>query len=199
MPSGSGRRQGDDDRRSEILQAAIRIIDRDGVRAATTRNITAEAGLPNGIFHYWFSGKQDLLEAVIRLTLTDLRTAAIGDGDGVARGTLLERFRAIFEVVKNDPPGRQLSSYELTALALRTPALRALAEEQYRNYRDTAAAALDGWDGPLVGPRETVAALLAVIIDGLILAWLADPEGTPVDAILELVASLLTPASNQPN
>lgn len=105
---------------------------------------------------------------------------------------MLDRFRAVFAVVRNDTPGRQLASYELTALALRSPALRSLATDQYRNYREASLAALEGWEESIRGDLRTVSALLAIIFDGLILAWLADPEGTPVDQVLELVSCLLT-------
>lgn len=183
----------DDHRKTQILEAAIRVIDREGVAAATTRRIAAEAGVPHGAFHYWFADKQELLESVLRFTLTDLRSAAVAGGPGATPAqSMLARLRAVFEAARADGPGRQLASYELTVLALRTPELRGLATEQYRAYRLASLAALEGWQQSVRGDVDTIAALLGVVVDGLILSWLADPDGTPVDAVLQLVSELLT-------
>ena len=52
------------ERRELLLQAAWRILVRDGVAAATTRAICAEAGMKQGVFHYCFTNRDELLREV---------------------------------------------------------------------------------------------------------------------------------------
>src|SRR5690625_5306940 len=53
------------ERREQLIDAAINVLAREGMDAATTRRITDEAGLALGAFHYAFRNKDDLLQAVI--------------------------------------------------------------------------------------------------------------------------------------
>ena len=57
----SPKRRPDDGRRAQLIAAATRVVAREGVAAATTRRIAQEAGVPHGLVHYWFSGKDELL------------------------------------------------------------------------------------------------------------------------------------------
>ena len=54
-----------DERRQLLVEAAIRVMARDGVAKATTRAIAAEAGMALAAFHYSFRSKQELLENVL--------------------------------------------------------------------------------------------------------------------------------------
>ncbi|UDY25350.1 TetR/AcrR family transcriptional regulator [Nocardioides sp. Kera G14] len=191
------RRRDEDGRRDALVAAAGRVIARDGVGAATTRKIAAEAGLPLGMVHYWFGGKDDLLAAVVEKAVADLEAAS--HETPFFRGTgdldLRDAFRAAWEFIVNDEPGRQLSLYELTIVALRTQGMEKLAAKQYASYRGVATATAQPWfeayGGELPGGLEALARLIAVTIDGAALAWLADPEGTRPHEIFELLSFLL--------
>src|SRR4051794_7198078 len=50
-------------KREEILAVTWRLIAREGLRAASMRNIASAAGYANGALAYYFSGKEDLLRA----------------------------------------------------------------------------------------------------------------------------------------
>ncbi|MFD6063812.1 TetR/AcrR family transcriptional regulator [Rhodococcus wratislaviensis] len=52
------------ERRRQIIEAATRVISREGVAKATTRRIGEEARANIGTLHYTFNGKEDLFEAV---------------------------------------------------------------------------------------------------------------------------------------
>jgi AcrR family transcriptional regulator len=228
-----------DGRRAELVEAAGRVVARDGVAAATTRRIAEEAGLPHGLVHYWFASKDELLEEVIMTLLRQFEeaTAALvgesqaddspvassgadgGEAEGgeaagqeaegkEAAGTggaavgadpatyARDAFCAAFGVVEADDPGNQLSTYELTTWALRAPQGRELARQQYAAYRETAAAICKPWlaahgaDLP-EGTADALARFVAVLFDGTVLAWLADPEGTRPQEIFEFSALLL--------
>ena len=55
-----------DARRAEIVSAVWRVISRDGMASATTRNIAKEAGCSNGILSHYFSDKSELLHAALQ-------------------------------------------------------------------------------------------------------------------------------------
>jgi len=178
----------------ELVQAAIKVIAREGVAAATTRKIAQEAGVPLGTVHYWFSDKNDLFEDVIREVVDNLEKAVAGR-DLSPTGTsadLRAALHAAWAQTAEDDPGAQLAMYELTALAVRTPAMRGLARMQYASYRGLVARALELAVPGLDDRREALLAeLISATFDGLCLAWLADPEGThPLD-VLDLLAELL--------
>ncbi|WP_460060599.1 TetR/AcrR family transcriptional regulator [Streptomyces sp. YKOK-I1] len=195
VKSASRRRRAHRATSEELVAAAIRVIGREGVAAATTRKIAEEAGVPQGTVHYWFADKNALLEDVVReITARLERTVAIGDrpGGGTTREDLGAALRAAWDEVVDSDPGTQLAYYELTALALRTPSMRELARLQYRGYRDLAARSL----APVlsgVAPRRAaaLAQFVAVTFDGLALAWLADPEGTDPGQTLDMLVDVV--------
>ena len=107
-----------------------------------------------------------------------------------------------FSVVSDhgeDGVRRQIVPYELTVLALRTPAFRDFARRQYELYRQAATKMagplLDGIDPRLPGGSEAVIQLVTALFDGLTLSWLADPDGTKPDAVFELLEALFLPSS----
>jgi AcrR family transcriptional regulator len=207
MPQArSPQRRADTGRRAQLISAARAVIAREGVAAATTRRITEQAGLPHGAFHYWFAGKEELFEQeqlfeeLIAESLRDMTDAAARAAEAAsgAEASLGDLLRAAFDVVEHDEeirPGYQLAGYEMTALALRTPALRDLARRQYQAYRDTAAAVTAPWMAgrrvDLPGGPDALNHLIAVLFDGLTLAWLADPDRTDPDEMFALIDALL--------
>src|SRR6266705_3491496 len=52
-------------RREQFVEAAIRVMSREGLDRATTRRIAEEAGAPHGTFHYAFRDKNELLMEVV--------------------------------------------------------------------------------------------------------------------------------------
>jgi AcrR family transcriptional regulator len=202
----SPQRRADNGRRAQLISAARAVIAREGVAAATTRRITEQAGLPHGAFHYWFAGKEELFEQeqlfeeLIAESLRDMTDAAARAAEAAsgAEASLGDLLRAAFDVVERDEqvrPGYQLAGYEMTALALRTPALGDLARRQYQAYRDTAAAVTAPWMAgrrvDLPGGPDALNHLIAVLFDGLTLAWLADPARTDPDEMFTLIDALL--------
>ncbi len=180
----------------ELVAAAIRVIGRHGVAAATTRRIADEAGVPLGTVHYWFSDKEQLLAEVVRVVVDQLEraSAVASPADTPASpADLREALGAAFASIADDDAGVQLGYYELTALALRTPRLRELARHQYRSYRELAARALaPALDGVEPDRAAAIAELVMVTFDGLTLSYLADPEGTHPEAVLDLLAELVS-------
>ncbi|MFF4397437.1 TetR/AcrR family transcriptional regulator [Streptomyces sp. NPDC001480] len=183
------------------MEAATRVIAKEGIAAATIRRIAEEAGVPGGLVHYWFANKDALLQEVLAADLNPIQNAvatATEAGDG-----LLEQLRAAFRVIEQDDRGRQITPYEMTTWALRKPEFAHLAREQYASYRQFGTEGMSAWVAATNArlPAETPVAgqFIAALFDGLVLAWLADPENTDVDAVLRLACDLMAPfAPNSP-
>ena len=63
-------------RKTEIIDAALRIIGRDGILDVSMRAVAAEASVPLGTVTYYFSNKEELIEAAF-LRHTQRETARI--------------------------------------------------------------------------------------------------------------------------
>jgi AcrR family transcriptional regulator len=63
-----------DERRSEVLGAVWRVIERDGIEKTTIRAIAKEAGYSTGILVHYFEDKKDILTSALRLSHERIRT-----------------------------------------------------------------------------------------------------------------------------
>jgi AcrR family transcriptional regulator len=176
-------RRPSDERRRDLVEAALRVMARDGVAAASTRAITAEAGMAQSRFHYCFRSKAELLREVVETMVRNQVTSVLGAG-----GDVRTALRAYAQHLV-DHPEQHLLSYELTQYALRTPGLAPLAAQQYQAYLDGAAEVLAalGIDDPSA-PRLVVA-----LLDGVTLQWLVDRDVEAAVAVLERFADQLVP------
>ncbi|GER84045.1 MAG: TetR/AcrR family transcriptional regulator [Thermogemmatispora sp.] len=57
--------EGTEDRREQIIDAALRVFARKGFARATNKDIAREAGITPGLIYYYFADKEALLQAVI--------------------------------------------------------------------------------------------------------------------------------------
>jgi AcrR family transcriptional regulator len=101
--NGGGRtetteRRSAEERREQLLDAAVEVIAEQGLNRATTRAITDRAGLALGAFHYVFSSKDELLEAVIHrvvrdidATMAETASAATSEAAGSLTGEAVRR------------------------------------------------------------------------------------------------------------
>ena len=181
-----------DERRELLVEAAIRVMTRDGVAKATTRSIVAEAGMALAAFHYSFRSKQELLENVIE-TITghtlNLAVEALG-----AEGTAEEKVRSALEMywrhlVAN--PGEHRVTYELTQYALRQPGLATVAKRQYEAYIAAATKLIASLDVNWTAPVPVVARYLISVMDGLTLLWLNEGGDDTARAALDLAGEHL--------
>ena len=54
-----------EDRREQIIDAAMRVFSQKGFTRATNKDIAREAGITPGLIYYYFESKEKLLEALI--------------------------------------------------------------------------------------------------------------------------------------
>ncbi|GAB3298328.1 TetR family transcriptional regulator [Epidermidibacterium keratini] len=178
------------ERRELLLQAAWRVLVRDGVRAATTRAICSEAGMPQSSFHYCFDSRAELLRIIVTGLLPEQISTTFAaldvetDGENFAR----EPLAAFFAEVEQNPM-RHAVLYDITMNAIYEPELADLATFQYDEYLRAAieiltrAAERRGftWDQPV----EVLATTMLNFLDGLVLRYIVDRNSDRARAALE--------------
>jgi AcrR family transcriptional regulator len=193
------------DRRFEIMQAALRVIAANGVSAATTRAIVAEAGMSLASFHYAFDSRDEMMHEFISFVVDNQTVAAAQtiQRGGDIRSTVRGALQAFFDVLVADP-GHEQVMFELMHFALRTPGLEQLPRRQYESYRLAAAqllrAAEDSCDIRWTLPVAQIAAMIVTITDGITLAWLADRDRIAAAVVMDFaadsIAALARPLSS---
>jgi AcrR family transcriptional regulator len=182
-------------RRAQLIEAAIRVIARDGLDAATTRTIVAEAGMPLGALHYVFASRDDLIDAVVEQVIDEARRAAVvqADADDAAVDieTLTRRQLEAYLRLLESEPNRELALLEVSVHSIRRN--RAAAHRHWESYqaavvetlRHAARRAGITWNQP----EERIAHLLIRAIDGLTLSWLTDRDSAAARDYIDFVAS----------
>jgi AcrR family transcriptional regulator len=165
------------ERRQALVDAAMRVMEREGIAAATTRAICAEAGMPNGFFHYCFTSKQELmLEVAQQFRLRFSGMLELVDGlEGDVRTVIASALSTLLTDAAANPDVHQLT-YELPLYALRDPELGDIARRCYEDNELVSAeflrmaAELAGceWTEPV----DELARFLAFTVDGTVLQWL---------------------------
>jgi AcrR family transcriptional regulator len=163
-------------RREELVEAAIRVMAREGLDRATTRRIADEAGAAPGIFHYVFRGKTELLEAVIGAVTQQVEQVlrdAVDPRKGLA-AAISDAAQTFWQHVRADD-GLQLMQYELVIYCRRTPGLEWLADWQYARYiaavtEVLGAAAEHDADQSAIS-LDQLARFLVAAVDGLVLQY----------------------------
>jgi AcrR family transcriptional regulator len=183
------------ERRRQLVDAAFRVMGREGFAAATTRRVCAEAGASLAAFHYCFASKQELLVELTAQTMAGLVAARAGvHVGGSVTESLRSTLRGYWETVEQDP-NRESVLMALTQHALREPALAGIAEQQYAAYHRTARETLEeiaaGCEVRWTLPVAQLARMLVVVTDGVTLAWLVDRDSDAALAALNAFADQL--------
>ena len=164
------------DRRRLFIDAAIRVVSKEGVARATTRRIAEEAKAPAASLHYCFETKEELLQAAYDAGTSDgliIIGRAVTPGMGLPEATATI-MRALGEWIRKYPE-IQLAQYDLTLWSLRNDASRHLAQRVYRRWIDGCAQLLREarTEAENDVDLEVLARMIIGALDGHVLQWLA--------------------------
>lgn len=146
--------------REALLEAAIRVVGRSGLRNLTYRAVAAEAGVTHGLVAHHFGSRDALLEEALELALErSLDTAPMNPDSGD-----LAEFGVALGAMADLDPDLQAFQFELMLESRRRPEIRPLLEKVYEHYRQAARDGLArmGIDDPVVGD------LVFATFDGLV-------------------------------
>jgi DNA-binding transcriptional regulator YbjK len=124
------------DRRALLLEGALRVTAKQGLRALTHRAVEAEAGVPHGSTTYYFGTRHDLIVALVE----HLRDKGRAEVEPVARGVtmmLADRSKPVdvgliaqgIVTWFDSQAEMELARYELQIAGARDPELKTLMTE----------------------------------------------------------------------
>ena len=171
--------------RERLLDAAVRLIAREGIDNVRIARIAAEAGVSAGLVHYHFASRDALLEEAIEHSYEragDMRLATLDDGANAA-----QRLRAMIDqCLPSDRPLREdwVLWVELWLRGARDPALRPVAARLYARLHAWFAEALA--EGIAAGELracdvDRTSDRLLALIDGYGIRVLTEDPQMPLD------------------
>lgn len=100
--------------RAAVIDAAVRLVARQGFSATSVDDIAAEAGVAKGSVYYNFASKSDILEAALGEGTERLRTALASARDAVADDERIDAMvRALLAAVRTYPDLAKLVAAEV--------------------------------------------------------------------------------------
>jgi DNA-binding transcriptional regulator YbjK len=184
-----GRRARGERRRQAILEATLRVIERDGVSGVSHRSVAREAGVPTTSTTYYFASLDDLLIATLMWSAEKLAddiggmvaTLVEAHGSGVDHDNGVRDVSRLLADMLGEHRGRTMAEYELYLLAARRPELRPAA----RRWLDAITEVAQPYNDDPVAFRAFLAGLDGLLMQGLI------ADVPPSVADLEPVVSYL--------
>jgi len=149
------------DRRRLILDSAIGVIARTGVRGLRVEAVAAEAGVAVSLIYYYFGSRKGL----VRATLDHANERAASAAPAGVRATLLAEL---------DEAARETSTVwgEIQASAVFEPDLREQVREATDAWVALVTTAIEA-EAPQVRDTRMAAERLTALVDGLSSRWLA--------------------------
>lgn len=162
-----GRRAKGERRRRALIDATLRVVERDGPESVSHRRIAREAGVPPASIAYYFDSIDDLLVAALTesvdaliVEVGKLREVIARDGASWARA-----LAELLSSMLSEHRARTVAEYELYLLAARRPALRPAA----RKWIEVASGYVNDGEGADPGLlRALFAAIDGLLMQGLL-------------------------------
>ncbi|UUU26593.1 TetR/AcrR family transcriptional regulator [Streptomyces sp. DSM 40750] len=171
--------------REALLNAAVHVVARGGLRKLTYRAVAEEAGVTHGLVVHHFGSRDALIEEALAHTIrTSLSTSSLEPGTG----RVADFSTGVSDMVTADPD-TQAFQYELLLESRRRPELLPQIRELYDEYFDAAQREL----GRMLpaGADRALTRLVFAALDGLVLHQLVLGEPDVTEAALEELRSLL--------
>ncbi|GLF98628.1 TetR/AcrR family transcriptional regulator [Streptomyces yaizuensis] len=182
-------RRHDPERRERIIDAALRVVARDGIAGLSHRTAAAEADVPLGSTTYHFSSLDELLVAALRRTNENI-AATVGRSPALAQpgADVADVLARLIGDWLTTGRARVELGYELYLAALRRPALRPVAAE----WTEQVVAVLARHTGP------ADARALVAVVDGICLQTLLTDTPYDEERTRVILARILTPGGVRP-
>lgn len=184
-----------DARRAELVDACWRIISRQGIAGATTREIAKEAGVAHGILAHYFSDKDEILRAALRRAFERLAAHIQARVAGLSGAAALRT--ALIEALPIDQERLMGAQVQLAfwGRAVGDPTVIAEQRGSYEIWRTTvqdlvkdacAVGEMPGSDDPVA-----CADVLVALIDGLVAEAALYPKSFSIRRQTRIVDNLL--------
>lgn len=185
--------------RQVILDEASRLIMKQGVKGTSLADIARQTGISKGTLFYHFAAKNDLVYEVTDQHFSRI-TRKLVDAAADMRESQSpeEMLNAAMKTIVTDARRGRLNLYLLADAVTDNEELRLRFRDKYREYRQMVQEFLSVAMQVEVDERlEAISSLYVAVLNGLITQWLIEPDDTPVEAIAELMAALITATREQ--
>ncbi len=179
-----------DERRSEIIDAAARVIARGGLEAATMRDIAAEAGWTTGVVNHYFADKRQLMRATLRRSIAARRAARAQLPGGTALDELRRELVAALPL-DDDARRHWLVTLAFVGQAAGDDELAIVQRDTYRSFRDNVTELVAAVEGSPHDRSTVRAEQLIAQVDGIALQAIFDPMSFPPSRQLAALDELL--------
>lgn len=187
-------------RRQQLIEAAVRLMGRDGVEKTSLRAIAREAGAPLASVHYCFDSRDELMREAVEYWLAELVGTLVEDVniESGLRATVKRIADGFWTSLEANPPN-VLAQLEVALWAMRGESHLALSRGIYPRYGEVLGNLFDracaaAGETPLISP-VLLARSFVGIIDAASLQYLADPASAAPRQIYDLMINSLLDAA----
>jgi AcrR family transcriptional regulator len=185
-----------DQRRHQIMDAALTVFSHLGFERASMDDIAKEAGVSKGALYLYYKSKDAIIAKLLQLffdqALKQVKLLAAGEG------SVTEQLLAFTRVLTREMDrmaAMQPISLQFYAIAARHATIRQHLRAYFADYRALMEEVIQRGiaQGELradISPAETAVALTA-LLEGLALLWLIDPQATDWHVQVESSTKLL--------
>jgi AcrR family transcriptional regulator len=182
------RREGETQRRADLIAATLALVAEGGMEAAKVRAIAARAGVTPGLIRHYFAGRDELIRAAYAHLMTGIAEANIRALGSVA-GDPAQRLAA-FVTASLRAPVMALDVVTLWVgflhMVRRDPQARVVHSETYRANRDMLEALIAALPGQDADRARELAIAGNAVIDGLWLEGAILPESFAEDEVARI-------------
>jgi AcrR family transcriptional regulator len=168
--------------RARISTAALQLFADNGYESTSVKQIAAAAGVAQGLLYSHFDGKADLLRAIFAQSIADVQASFAYAAEGTG-GPIERQIRAACTVLREREPFWRLSY----GVRLQRSVVRALGLD-LANWTAEIRTRLEQIFHARGAPDPAVeAAILFALIDGIAQHYILNPQGYPLDAVIERI------------
>jgi AcrR family transcriptional regulator len=176
------------DTRDRILQAAFTVLSREGYENTSVKDIAEEAGVAQGLVHYHYKSKQQLVLAVLEFVCHKVELGVEGEAGA------LEAFAQTKQMLKESRATNSLY-VQLIGISLHDPVIGGGVRDFIRSERtgieDKARQVLAARGSDTTAASGVAAVVWAAIL-GIMIQSLVDPDFDTDEAVDALAAMALT-------
>ncbi len=173
-----------EERRTQILEAAMAVFARQGFDQARMDDIAQEARLSKGALYLYYKSKDAIISAILQLFFSLVMKKLRGFLENEEQGSVREQLLLLnqYYIAEMKWMAKLLPlSFEFYAVAARQKAVRQFLKQYFKDYREVLAALVQrGIDHGEFQPvrAENVAIAITALYEGLALLWMVDPDAT---------------------
>lgn len=186
-----------EERRAQILEAAMTVFAQQGFDQARMDDIAQEVGLSKGALYLYFKSKDAIISAILQIFFSRAMKKLEGFLENGGQASIREQFLLLnsYYIAEMKWMARLVPlSYEFYAVAARQKVVRQFFKRYFKDYREILTTFVQrGIDSGEFRPvkAENVAVTIAALYEGLALLWMVDPDGMPWEQTSEASLQLL--------